>query len=221
VLPVKTDVTSEGDCQKLIDTTINTFQGIDVLVLNAGISGGNTPFSTWKNFEFPRQVMETNYWGTILPFFFALPHLRKAASERKSRASVVIVSSLAGQTGTPLRTAYAPTKFALHGFEQAIRFEEREIDFTAVCPGYVLTEIHDTQLAKSGLKRNLSKFMSAEEAARQIVDASFNCDRLLLMTVSANLLYYLRPFVPNFILDPIITNTSNSAFVEGEGKKNQ
>jgi len=221
VITVETDVSKETDCRKLIETTIEELKQIDVLILNAGMSGGNTPFSTWGNSKHARDVMETNYWGSVYPVFYALPHLRRAKTDRNSRASVVFISSMAGQSGTPLRTAYAPTKFALHGFEQSLRHEEYQyFDITAYCPGYVITELHDDQLKKHGLRRNLSQFITSEECASDIIVAQFNRDRLTLGTPASKLLYYLRPFVPGKIMDRIIAKSSNAAFQLEESKKN-
>jgi len=213
VITVRVDVTIPSECKNLIETTLLSFKVIDILILNAGISGGKIPFAEWGDFNHARKVMDTNYWGTVYPLFYALPALKKSKAEHGAKASLVIVSSLSGQTGTSLRTAYAASKFALHGLEQSLRFETTDfLNVTAICPGYVLSEIHDKELARMKMKRNLAQFMTAEECARRMIDSQFNGDRLVLMTFTGSLLRYVRPFMPDPLLDYLIESGSSGAF---------
>jgi dehydrogenase/reductase SDR family protein 7B len=56
---------------------------------------------------------------------------------------VVIISSVVGKMGTPLRTGYAAAKHALHGFYEAARAElwRDGLKFTVVCPGFIKTQV--------------------------------------------------------------------------------
>jgi NAD(P)-dependent dehydrogenase (short-subunit alcohol dehydrogenase family) len=107
--------------------------------------------------------MEINYWGYVYPTFYALPHLRNA------KGTIISISSLActpmpcysltrnsAKNPTPRRCAYAASKAAVNGkylcdsisyllqaFFDCLRLEEPSIQITTVCPGFIMTELHD------------------------------------------------------------------------------
>ncbi|MDD2618330.1 MAG: SDR family NAD(P)-dependent oxidoreductase, partial [Bacteroidales bacterium] len=91
VLAIKTDVSKEEDCRKLIEQTVETYGGIDVLVNNAGISMR----ALFKELDLKilHQLMDVNFWGCVYCTKYALPYLL----ERKG--SVVGVTSIAGYKG--------------------------------------------------------------------------------------------------------------------------
>lgn len=64
------------------------------------------------------------------------------------------MTSATGYVGTPMRSAYAASKHALHGFFDSLRLEHAKdhVDVTIVCPGFVRTDISINALAGSGVK---------------------------------------------------------------------
>ena len=72
-LAVQADVSKEADCKRLISETIAEFQGVDVLINNAGISMR----ATLEQAEVAviRQLMEINFFGTVYCTKYALPYL--------------------------------------------------------------------------------------------------------------------------------------------------
>ncbi|MBL4654188.1 MAG: SDR family NAD(P)-dependent oxidoreductase, partial [Bacteroidia bacterium] len=74
-LAVQTDVSKEEDCQKLMDTTIEYFNQIDVLINNAGISMRSIFADT--EIAVIKKLMDINFWGTVHCTKIALPHLLK------------------------------------------------------------------------------------------------------------------------------------------------
>ncbi|HQS53386.1 MAG TPA: SDR family NAD(P)-dependent oxidoreductase, partial [Daejeonella sp.] len=85
---VQCDVSKESDCQILIDQAISTFNRIDVLVNNAGISMR----ALFKDLDLQvlRNLMDVNFWGAVYCTKYAIPELLK------HQGSVVGVSSIAG-----------------------------------------------------------------------------------------------------------------------------
>ncbi len=116
VVAVRTDVGVEDDCRRLADQALERFGAIDVLVNNAGVSG-HALFDDVTDFGWYETMMRVNFFGTLWCTRHALPALKRA------RGLVVGVSSLAGKTGVPGRTAYSPSKFAVAGFLEALRIE--------------------------------------------------------------------------------------------------
>jgi len=118
---------------------------IDVLINNAGIS--QRALANETDLEVDRRIMEVNYFGTIALSKAVLP----AMIERGS-GQIVAVSSLAGIFGTPLRSAYAASKHALHGFFDSLRTEVHgdNILITLICPGFVRTNVSLNALTGTG-----------------------------------------------------------------------
>jgi len=132
--------------------------------------------------------------------YYALPHLKK------SRGLIVAVSSVAGMTGVPTRTAYAASKHALFGFFDSLRIELEGtgVSITMVAPDFVLSEIHRRALGHDGKPLGKSplqesKIMTAEKCAAQIVKAMENRDRLLITSPRAKVGRWIRLFSPRLI----------------------
>ena len=102
------DVTREADCKRLIDTAVDTFGGVDVLICNAGIS--MRALFDKVDLAVLHKLMDVNFWGCVNCTKYALPYIQKA------RGSIVGVSSVAGIHGLPGRTGYSASKYAMTGF---------------------------------------------------------------------------------------------------------
>ncbi len=109
---------------------------VDVLVHNGGISQRSLAKDTGLDVD--RRIFEVNFFGTVALTKAVLP----AMLERRA-GHLVVVTSLVGRVGTPMRSAYAASKHALHGFFESLRAEvwREGIRVTLVCPGFVRTEV--------------------------------------------------------------------------------
>jgi NAD(P)-dependent dehydrogenase (short-subunit alcohol dehydrogenase family) len=92
---VVADVSNENDCRHFIESTIKVFNGIDVLINNAGVSMRALLKDT--SIEVIRQVMDINFFGAVYCTKFALTSI----TERQG--SIVGISSIAGYRGLPER----------------------------------------------------------------------------------------------------------------------
>lgn len=90
--------------------TVETLGDIDCLVLNAGISMDCTVSDLSSTADI-RRVMDTNFYGSSLLAYYALPSLLKSAAYGGGR--IVVVSSIYGFVAGPDRSAYCASKFAL------------------------------------------------------------------------------------------------------------
>lgn len=116
VLGVKTDVTSVEDTKAMVDTTVNTFGGLDLLVNNAGIftSLKLKPFDQIEPAEWMK-VMEVNTLGPFLCAKAALPALRKSSAGR-----IVNIASTSQLKGAPFMLHYTSSKGAVVSFTRSL-----------------------------------------------------------------------------------------------------
>jgi NAD(P)-dependent dehydrogenase (short-subunit alcohol dehydrogenase family) len=113
------DVTAPGAAGAILAATIAAFGGLDVLVLNAGITGPIAKVGALDEATL-RGVMETNFFANAALVSAALPHLR-----RRGGARIIFVSSTAGLHGLKGRPAYAASKGALNGYALSLADELR------------------------------------------------------------------------------------------------
>jgi dehydrogenase/reductase SDR family member 7B len=145
--------------------------GIDVLVNNGGVAQRGLAADTTLAVE--RQIMEIDYFGTVALTKAVLPAMRV-----RRRGHVVVVSSVMGYVGTPMRSSYAAAKHALQGYFDSLRAEvwRDGIKVTIACPGYVRTAVSDNALTASGARhahtdRTQARGIAPERCAAAIVRA--------------------------------------------------
>jgi short-subunit dehydrogenase len=199
VVVVPGDLTSQAQCEALVEAAILQFGRIDTLVLNAGRTMWARADEIHDTNIF-RELMELNFFATAWLTLAALPHLKA------SRGRLVAVASVAGLTGVPCRTAYAASKHALVGFCDSLRIElaDSGVTVTVVCPDFVVTETHRRALDGDGkpLGRspmNEDKIMTAEECARLMVRAIEKRRRLLITSPRGRLGRWLKLFAPPLV----------------------
>jgi short-subunit dehydrogenase len=189
------DVSKEADCKRFIESTINYFGGIDMLINNAGISMR----SELKDVQTDvlRKVMDINFFGTVYCTKYALDSIVSR------KGTVVGVSSVAGYRGLPGRTGYNASKFAMQGFLEALRVEllNTGVNVMWVCPGFTASNIRNASLQKDGSSQGYStleegKLMSAEECARITYNAIGKRKRTLVYTFEDRRTIFLAKFFP-------------------------
>lgn len=198
------DAALEGDNKKIARETISHFGGIDILINNAGISM-RALFEDLDLAVF-HQVMDTNFWGTVYATKYCLPEILKR------KGTVVGVSSINGYRGTPARTAYTASKFAMNGFFESLRTEvmKRGVHVLVASPGFTASNIRNNALTADGTiqgesPREEQKMMTAEEVAHAILNASLKRKRDLILTSQGKLAVFLNKWMPG-IMDGIVYN---------------
>jgi len=169
---------------------------VDVMLHNGGVSQRSLAKDT--TLEVDRRIMEIDYFGTValtkalLPSFLA-----------RRNGHFVVVSSLVGKFGTPLRSSYSAAKHALHGFFDALRAETHDagLHVTIICPGFIQTQVSVNALTGDGAAQNVmddaqANGMSADECARRIV-AAVRAQKLEVYIGGREKVgVYLKRFVP-------------------------
>ncbi|HEV3412738.1 MAG TPA: SDR family oxidoreductase [Puia sp.] len=192
---VACDVSNEMECKKFIDSTIDTFGRIDVLINNAGISMRALFLDC--DTEVTRKVMEINFLGAVYCTKFALPSLLEHGG------TVVGISSTAGYRGLPGRTAYSASKFALQGWLEALRTEllHSGVNVMWVCPGFTASNIRIAALDQHAHARgetvlNEGSLMSAAECAGHIVRAIARRRRAVVLTLLGKVTVLINKVAP-------------------------
>lgn len=115
VISCLADVTEFAQCNRLIQTAIDTWGRIDVLVANASIS--MRAYFEELHPDVFRQVLDSNVYGAVYPLKSALPHLIR------SRGCVTFISSISALNGMPSGSAYCAGKAALVNLAHTLRLE--------------------------------------------------------------------------------------------------
>jgi short-subunit dehydrogenase len=165
------DVTDYKAVNETAQAIIQRFGYVSILVANAGVSQRSLVKDT--ALEVDQRIMGINYFGAVAATKAILPSMI-----RQQFGQVVVISSVLGKIGTPLRSAYAASKHALHGFFDSLRAEvyADNIKVTIICPGYVRTNVTINALRGDGTPLNkmaeeTASGMSPEAFARRALRA--------------------------------------------------
>jgi dehydrogenase/reductase SDR family protein 7B len=150
---------------------IGCFGHIDIMVHNGGVTQRSLVKET--GLEVHRRLMELDYFSYVELTRALLPHFIT-----QKAGHFVITSSVMGKIDTPMRSAYAAAKHALHGFFDCLRAEVAadNIKVTILTPGYIRTNISLYAVTNKpyGLGKaseNIDNGLPADRAAKQILKA--------------------------------------------------
>lgn len=134
-----------------VDAALAFTGRIDVLVNNAGISQRSLAVDT--DFSVYDRIIGVDLLAPIALTQLVLPHLLK-----QGEGQLVMISSVAGKAGVPLRTAYCAAKHGLIGYSDALRTEVagQGVKVLVVAPGSVRTNVSRNALNADGSVRNVS-----------------------------------------------------------------
>ena len=161
------DLTSDAERRRLIEAVAERFDGLDVLVNNAGVAG-NGHFADGTEAVL-RQVMEVNFFAPTELIRLAVPMLT-----RGRRPAVLNVASMCGRRAMPAWAEYSASKFALCGLTEALRgeFAHFDIDVLLVVPGMMRSDFGRHLLRSDArMKFRFDRGVPVEDAARSILNA--------------------------------------------------
>jgi dehydrogenase/reductase SDR family member 7B len=201
---VLADAGSLEDNQRMADEAVRHFGRIDILINNAGIS--MRALFEDLDLEVFHKVMDTNFWGSVYATKFCLPQIMK------NKGSIVGVSSINGYRGTPARTAYTASKYAMNGFFESLRTEvmKKGVHVLVACPGFTASNIRNNALTGDGSvqgesPREENKMMTSEEVAKEILNGTLSRKRDIVLTRQGKLAVFLNKWIPG-IMDGIVYN---------------
>jgi NAD(P)-dependent dehydrogenase (short-subunit alcohol dehydrogenase family) len=160
------DVTDNDSIQQAIDSTIQDFGGIDVLVNNAGF-GTDGVFEAMSD-EVIQQQFNTNVFGLMRMTRTIIPHMRDRGS-----GTIIQIASMGGRITFPLYSMYHSSKWAVEGFSESLQYELAPfgIRVKIVEPGAIKTEFYSDG-RKSIPGDNLPMYRSIIAKAEQISQES-------------------------------------------------
>jgi NAD(P)-dependent dehydrogenase (short-subunit alcohol dehydrogenase family) len=169
-LVVKTDVTRAADVEALVGEAVRGWDGLDVMVNNAGVGvAGTAPVTEEKDYEF---VMDVAVRGTFLGMKYAIPAMRDSGG-----GSVVNMSSVAALVGIPDRAVYSAAKGAILAITRASAIDhvQEGVRVNCIAPGTVDTPwiaritsgYDDPEEARANMQARQphGRFVSPEEIA--------------------------------------------------------
>lgn len=191
------DISNESECKAFLQFALQKLNAIHLLINNAGMSMRASFLETRAGVL--EQVMQTNFWGAVYCTRYALPSIIQ------NQGSIVAMSSVAGFAGLPGRTGYSASKFAMHGFFEALRTEllALPVHILIVCPGFTESNIRKKALNYQGKEQEESpraetKMMTAQEVAIRTFNALNKRKKRVVFTLQGKLSYLVNRFFPTW-----------------------
>jgi short-subunit dehydrogenase len=201
VTTVACDVTDEATPQLLIDTAVQRYGRLDILVSNAGvIQVGPVQAAQIGHYE---MAMNTMALAPARLALTALPVMR-----RQGHGRIVTIGSIGGKISVPHLLPYSTAKFAAIGFSEGLRAElgRGPVTVTTVVPGLMRTGSHLQARFTGQPSKEFTWFslgaslplvsMDAERAARQIIAAVRQRRAEIILTPAGQLVSRAAGIVP-------------------------
>jgi short-subunit dehydrogenase len=201
VTTVACDVTDEATPQLLIDTAVQRYGRLDILVSNAGvIQVGPVQAAQIAHYE---TAMNTMALAPARLALTALPVMR-----RQGHGRIVTIGSIGGKISVPHLLPYSTAKFAAVGFSEGLRAElgRGPVTVTTVVPGLMRTGSHLQARFTGQPSKEFTWFslgaslplvsMDAERAARQIIAAVRQRRAEIILTPAGQLVSRVAGIVP-------------------------
>ncbi len=183
------DVTRKYEIEDAVEKIKQLAPRVDLLINNAGVSQRSYALDT--DIQVDRDLFEVNFFGSVMVTKAILPWMIS-----KGGGHIIVLSSMAGKYGFRMRSAYAASKHALHGFYETLRAElhDKNIKVTLICPGRVNTDISVNSLTGDGKKYGI---MDAGQANGVPVD---KCARIIVRAIQCNRKEVFIGFRERFLL---------------------
>ena len=177
------DIGTVAGCESAVQTAVDAFGGLDILVNSAGIGSGR-PIEDSDEAMWDAHV-DVNLKGTFFCCRAALPALRE------SKGNIVNIASDAGLIGVPGITVYCASKGGVVNMTRAMALEVApDVRVNTVCPGYV-----DTDMIR---RDHIDKKDDPEAAEQRMIDYA-PLKRIATPAEISQSVLYLASFDARFI----------------------
>jgi len=199
------DVAQEESANALISACLERFGKIDFLINNVGVSSrgniGNLSPSVF------RLLFESNVMGSVCPTIAALPSIRK------TKGSILFISSLVAVHGLPGLAPYSASKMSLRGIVESLRIEEAKNQIHVGLIYASMTEIVSDKeaIAADGSKtvlasRSNRKVQSLQEVSKAVLKQLRKRTYLSILTPLGKINAFLQARFPLLVEKIIVKN---------------
>jgi 3-hydroxybutyrate dehydrogenase len=156
------DLTRAGEVARLVESTIAAFGGLDILVNNAGVQFvapiEDFPIEQWD------RIIALNLSSVFLGMRAAIPTMRSQGWGR-----IINIASAHGLVASPQKVAYVAAKHGVVGATKVAALELANVGVTvnAICPGWVLTPLVETQIGDRARAAGTDVAHESEELLRE------------------------------------------------------
>lgn len=171
IMGVVCDVSKWGDVDRLAKETFASFNRVDLLINNAGISGQLAPVWDLPN-EHIHHVLDINLHGVLHGVQIFLPLMFK----QSHRSQIVNMASFYGLCSGSQMAAYAMSKHAIVALSESLYFDlrrlEKPVDVSVVCPSFANTQLLANSAPDQGdnLHELVSNLMERCRPAEDVAD---------------------------------------------------
>jgi short-subunit dehydrogenase len=234
------DVTSTEEQEVLFQEIHEKWEGVNILINNAGISYRSVLEHMTEEAE--RHQMAINYFGPVALIRRVMPYMRE-----QGRGKIINVSSVSGMLAMPTMASYSASKYALEGMSEALWYEAKPlgINVSLIQPGFVrsnsfrnvyYTKMSNPQNGYSGAYGDYYAYMSPfiEKLMKLSLTNPYSVARLIMKvirtenpplwipaTVDAKIFYYLRRIVPRRLFQPLLFMALPSSWKWSQGYTNR
>lgn len=191
-------------------TLLDRIGAVDILINNAGLSQRSLAIDT--DLSVTKRLLDVDLTGTIA----VTKSVLEPMIQQKS-GQIVVITSIMGKLGAPLRSSYAAAKHGLHGYFDTLRAElyDDGIRVLLVCPGFVRTNISINALVADGSQQGTmdeatGKGFLPEEVATKILKAiKRGKEEIVIAKGKVLLATYLKRFMPG-VLSRMVRNAKTT-----------
>ena len=186
------DITNPDTRTAILELAQHNLGGLDLLINNAGITAMG-PFLDAQE-ERLREIFEVNFFALAEMTRKAIPLLRTG-----NKPMIANISSVLGHRATPLKAEYCASKFAVHGFSDAIRAElvQYGIDLLLVSPSTTDSDLFD-QAIEDATEKDWKKTgaMPPETVAKKTIRAIEQGRHEIILSTGGRLIVWLDRLFP-------------------------
>ncbi len=216
------DITSDSDIATTRAQILKTWQGVDIVINNAGVAtGGSLKGESLEQWQW---VFNINLFGMVKVTQSFVDVFRE-----QGHGYFINVASQAGVTPIPLMGSYNAVKAAVVSFSETMKTElaPENITVSVVCPSFFKTNLDESmrtteQIMRESIKRQFNKAeMTAEQVAEQVWRQAQKRHFLILTHKSGKAAYYTKKCLPfDWYLNKIIKATKKMVLRAREEQNN-
>ncbi|XDD45813.1 SDR family NAD(P)-dependent oxidoreductase [Leptospira sp. WS39.C2] len=200
----KLDLENYTKVSEFANRSLKKYGTPKVVIHNGGISQRSLTKDT--NLKTIEKIMNTNFYGAVELTRAILPTV-----PNQKQVHFAVISSVAGKIGSPLRSAYSASKFALVGFFHSLRAEEEKsgVFVTMVYPGFIQTNISKNALLGDGTSTGkmdsvIESGLPVQLCAHRILHAVANKQReVVIAGIKEKFGLFLQTFLPSLFFNMI------------------